>query len=320
MKIEYMDWIKQIENANQKNKGKYDIIVPLSGGKDGTFVLWYLKKYTNLNVLAFHIDNYYVSDEAIINAKKVCKELDCDLEIYRPSWKQIQKFYKELLYATGEICIACEMMISLLPIEFAISHRIPYIAWGLTPKQIASKKFDKGIMPIDLNYYNKISNYYGSIIKSVFKKNDEAGCQIKERFLKNDYMEDDQCPVFIFPFYYLGYDATMIERTVSENTGWKRPIMVGGTSSNCVINKLHIYIKKRIKGEEYYKKILEKKADAKEVVDSVVQHALKNELSSEQIDEFLRELEINESIDEVIDIIRNYKKDIILKMESNISQ
>ena len=160
MNLEEKEWLEQFckEAQKKRKQSKYDILVPISGGKDGTYLLWYLSTHTNLKILAFHIDNYYVTDTARMNVEEVCKKLDCDLEIVRPSWKKIQDFYKELMLLNGEICIACEMMISLYPMDCAIAYNIPYIAWGLTPTQISVKKIKSGYLDIDYPYYDKIAN------------------------------------------------------------------------------------------------------------------------------------------------------------------
>ena len=56
--IFFEELVRKVKEENRNSK--YDIMVPFSGGKDGSFLLWLLSKYTNLKVLAFHIDNWYM--------------------------------------------------------------------------------------------------------------------------------------------------------------------------------------------------------------------------------------------------------------------
>jgi len=44
--------LKRIFETHKAKKGKYDCIVPLSGGKDSTYVLYLCKVRYGLNVLA----------------------------------------------------------------------------------------------------------------------------------------------------------------------------------------------------------------------------------------------------------------------------
>jgi N-acetyl sugar amidotransferase len=50
------EFLNLIEKTKQKNKGMYDVIVPVSGGKDGSYVAWVLSKRYNLKVLCVTIN------------------------------------------------------------------------------------------------------------------------------------------------------------------------------------------------------------------------------------------------------------------------
>jgi len=320
MDIEKYEWLSDLEKSVKDNKSKYDIIVPISGGKDGAFMLWLIKKHSNLRVLAYHIDNGFVSDMAENNMKKMCDELECDCEIIRPNWLALKEIYRKLLLQNGEICIACEMMISLYPIETAIKLQIPYIVWGLTPNQINSKKICSGYKKIDYNYYRNIVDYYEKIIGACFSDDFKSEMIKRQLLINNSITKEDYFPTFVMPFYWTGYDAAEVESIVTNNIDWVRPTDAGGTSSNCVINQLHIYLKKQIKGEEFYKKMIDKKYDNGEVTDEVMKYALDNSEDSNTIKESLGKLDIDMDLNTLAEHVKNAKKSIYLKMESNISQ
>lgn len=320
MNLGTVNWLKDLEKKVIGNTAKYDIIVPISGGKDGIFTLWYLSQNTNLRILAYHIDNWFVTEGAEKNVKNICAELGCDCEIIRPNWKSLKEIYRELVLKNGEMCIACEMMISLYPIETAITKKIPYIVWGLTPNQIVSKKINNGYKEIDYNYYKNIVSYYGKLIETAIEDRERAE-KIKLQLLYNNGIsEKEQFPTFIMPFYWTGYDAVEIERIVKENVDWIRPTDAGGTSSNCIINQMHIYLKKQIKGKDFYKKMMEQKYSNGEVTNNVMEYALSDNENIDTVRELLNKLDINNDIEELVENIKNSKKNIFLKMESNISQ
>jgi hypothetical protein len=70
----------------QKKGRLYDVLVPLSGGKDSVYVLYYAKKMLKLKCLAVTFDNGFLSDHARKNIEKACTQLGVDhiLLLYEP--------------------------------------------------------------------------------------------------------------------------------------------------------------------------------------------------------------------------------------------
>lgn len=312
-----MDILCQMEQDSDKNGTSYDCLVPISGGKDGTFILWYLRTHTSLRIQAFHIDNGFVADEALDNAKKICKHLDVDLIICQPAWKQLQLLYNELLTKMGEICIACEYMINIFPFIHAMDKGIPDIVWGLTPHQLETKHIFTGHKENDLSFYNDLVSYYQELFNGLFDSSERFGL-IKQWFeFRNSSQK--RTPRFLFPFYFMGYDAMEVEETIKKELGWKRSTNVGGTSSNCTINNLHIYLKMKLRGDKFYEEMLEKKRNNGEVIDSVVLEAMEvGDFDSYKT--FLQELNISMDEKSLLESISSFNKSILLRKESNISQ
>lgn len=321
MKLETNELKTLLGTVKSEKFKKYDCIVPISGGKDGTFILWYLKKYTNLNILAFHIDIWFNSEVAMKNVTKITKDVGCDLEIYRPRWDLMKSIYKKLLLQMGEICISCEMMIQLFTMNIAVEKNIPFVVWGLTPNQMKVKNMESGDVKIDLKYYQRILNYYKQLVTSTFNDNPKDGELFINTIMENPNInENSNFPRYIYPFFYLGYDASLIEDTIAKELGWKRAQDVGGTSSNCIINQLHIYLKKQYKGIDYYKKIIEKKRNDGEATPEVFSRAYEKHADKDLMEKILKDLEITLTPDEIVNNVNNFKKDIYLRYESNISQ
>jgi 3'-phosphoadenosine 5'-phosphosulfate sulfotransferase (PAPS reductase)/FAD synthetase len=62
--------------ARAKNRHKeFDALIPFSGGKDSSYVLYVAKKELGLNCLAYTADNGYLSEYAKKNIDKACKNL-----------------------------------------------------------------------------------------------------------------------------------------------------------------------------------------------------------------------------------------------------
>mgnify|MGYP000630771079 CR=1 FL=1 len=65
------------------NKGrKYDCQVPISGGRDSTYVLYKMKEKYKMNVLAFNYDNGFVSQQARENIELLLSKMlnECQLK------------------------------------------------------------------------------------------------------------------------------------------------------------------------------------------------------------------------------------------------
>ena len=67
--------LKKFTSAYRSSNGKQDCIVPLSGGRDSTFALHFVKKELGLNPIAFTYDWGMVTDLARRNIARVCGKL-----------------------------------------------------------------------------------------------------------------------------------------------------------------------------------------------------------------------------------------------------
>ena len=69
--------------SSQRNRNKkYDCVVGFSGGRDSSYVLWYVVKKLGLKAIAYSADNCYVPEVAMRNMKKHTGAGMCDLFRY----------------------------------------------------------------------------------------------------------------------------------------------------------------------------------------------------------------------------------------------
>ena len=80
----------------------YDCIIPVSGGKDSHFQVWYVKEKLGLNPLlvTYYTHNYTSTGEA--NLKNIGKVFGVDHYVFTPGYKVIQKMNRLGFYKTGE--------------------------------------------------------------------------------------------------------------------------------------------------------------------------------------------------------------------------
>ena len=72
-----------------RGAGKWDCLIPASGGRDSTFVLYQLVRKYDMNVLAYNYDNGFVEKQARVNLETAARALNVKI-IYRRSVRDIQ--------------------------------------------------------------------------------------------------------------------------------------------------------------------------------------------------------------------------------------
>lgn len=306
------------ELGNISTVQKYDILVPISGGKDGIYLLWYLKKNTNYRILAFNYDNWFISNDAKENISRSLKIIGCDYISFQPKWNLSKDIYKKLLLSMGEICIACEMVLNFSVFQYAIQNQIPYVAWGLTKEQMKKKNISEFKVKTDSKYYAKLETYYNMLIENLFRDDLKLCNTIKNEHTKASFDTNAAYPCFIYPFFLLPYNPHSIEKTVTKEVAWSRPHDTGGVSSNCTINKLHVCLKRRIYGDEKYISILNEKLEAGQISPKVYENACRGCEDEPEYYKILNDLNIPFSLDELTEIIKKYPKNALLRSEQYI--
>ena len=130
-----IDWKKRGEKfedllENYRGKGKYDCIVPFSGGKDSVFALWYVTKKLNLKPLVVRFNHLFMRDVVEKNTDKCIKKLGVDFIDFKPSSKIVKKMMIETLIRRGDFCWHCHAGVAAFPIRVAIEKNIKLILYG----------------------------------------------------------------------------------------------------------------------------------------------------------------------------------------------
>ena len=87
--------LDKIVLAHKGKNPKYDAVVGLSGGKDSTYVAYYLKKEYGLKILGFNYDIGYRSSYAIRNLETVADKLDMDIITIRPKKSFLMRLFAQ---------------------------------------------------------------------------------------------------------------------------------------------------------------------------------------------------------------------------------
>lgn len=76
---------------------RYDCVVPVSGGKDSTYILYYAVKVLGLRTIAVNYDSGFQSPLAAENARNACEMLDVPLVVIRAGRDRQMRMLREIL-------------------------------------------------------------------------------------------------------------------------------------------------------------------------------------------------------------------------------
>ncbi|MDD3740881.1 MAG: hypothetical protein PHH30_06535 [Bacteroidales bacterium] len=124
--------IEIFDKAKAKN-AEFDALVPLSGGKDSTYILYLATKVYKLKVLAMTYDNGLFSQTALDNIERALKITGVK-HIWCKTDPVIQKkVYRNMLLKSGDICGACDIATISYILKTAQDYKTPLILYGTSP-------------------------------------------------------------------------------------------------------------------------------------------------------------------------------------------
>lgn len=112
---------KRIEAIKQEATG-YHAIVPWSGGKDSSYVLYVMKKVYGLKVLAVNFDNGLKSIQAYKNIDTLSQTLEVDVITVRPDVKLMFDLDTHYLKEKGELCSICNVVGYIMLNSFIMNY------------------------------------------------------------------------------------------------------------------------------------------------------------------------------------------------------
>ncbi|MEM1119369.1 MAG: amino acid adenylation domain-containing protein, partial [Bacteroidota bacterium] len=234
------------ENVSVDDKGEYDCIMLLSGGKDSTYALAQLKEM-GLRVLAFTLDNGYISQEALANVKRVVTTLGVDYVIGQT--EAMNAIFVDSLQRHCNVCDGCFKTIYTLSVQLALEKKIPFIVTGLSRGQffetrLTQELFDQPEVDVD-----KIDEMILNARKAYHQVDDA----VKELLDTSMFDTDEVFEKVQFIDFYRYTDVSLQEMLVylQQKLPWVRPSDTG-RSTNCLINQAGIYVHKKELGYSNY--------------------------------------------------------------------
>jgi hypothetical protein len=249
------EFYEVIEEA-KKTTSEYNCIVCYSGGKDSTFLLMELKEKFNLRILAYTLNNGFMSEKTFINIRKMTKELGVGHIMFEPEENIVNRVFrdaltkrivypKEITAMLSPLCATCQGMIMAFAFKLAVEKKIPIVFVGFTPGQYPDVSYENFLKSKSCIYFSDSVNKDDppDIIKIIRDPIDEiSGEEAGKYFLKSQYLAKGEVyPRILFPFHAVfDYDEEKIYKKI-ENKGWVKPADTDTCSTNCLINTLSNY-------------------------------------------------------------------------------
>lgn len=120
----------------RSKKSRFDVALFYTGGKDSTYLLYYLSKVLKLRVLALTWELPYMSNSARKSIESAKQKLDSVEFITRYiSNNDLKTMYKKL-YSLSENTCACPSLAYVLFYPELVSNKVPYFIAGNEPAQL----------------------------------------------------------------------------------------------------------------------------------------------------------------------------------------
>jgi len=227
-------------------KGEYDCLMLLSGGKDSSYALAQLREM-GLNVLAFTLDNGYISEGAKDNVRRIVKDLKVD-HIFGET-DAMNAIFVDSLQRHCNVCDGCFKTIYTLSMQIALEKKIPYIITGLSRGQFFETRLTEELFRQEEVDIDKIDEMILNARKAYHQVEDAV-----TELLDVSMFEDDAVFEKVkFLDFYRYTDVSLDEMLdyLNNKLPWVRPSDTG-RSTNCLINQAGIYVHKKELGYSNY--------------------------------------------------------------------
>ena len=124
---EILDHYKKLA---EKNNANWDCIIPVSGGKDSTYVVYLMTQIYKMKPLLVTYNHSFNSKRGIRNLTNIVEKFGCDLLRYSTNPKTAKKLSRYMLKKVGDITWHHHAGLMTFPMQTAARYKIPLVMWG----------------------------------------------------------------------------------------------------------------------------------------------------------------------------------------------
>ncbi|QTA93892.1 N-acetyl sugar amidotransferase [Desulfonema magnum] len=212
--------LTRIVNWAKAKKRKYDCLIPYSGGRDSSYVLYLCKRKYNLNPLAVTFNNLFMSEYAIRNIFNTVSKLDVDHVFLTYQPEIVRKFYKTMVRDGGEFCSVCTSGINYATSKYQKQFNIPLVISGTSTRVDEQSPFE--ITCTHPVYLRRVLLQNGFSLETInsflIKRSDEISAleKIKMKLSDSDYIRIN-LPDFVI------WNNLEIQNVLERELDWDTP-------------------------------------------------------------------------------------------------
>lgn len=210
----------KIFDAARAKKRQYDCLIPYSGGRDSSYVVYLCKNKYKLKPLLVTFNNLFMSSFAMENINSTIQRLGVDhvMVTYKPD--TIKKFYRAMVLNGGEFCSVCAAGINHVRVRYQKLYNVPLLISGTSSRVDEQSPFEiNSTHPV---YVRKVLTQSGfscqDIDAFVLKRQNDFSAieKIRMKLSDTDYTQINLPD-------YVPWDNQEIQRVLENELGWKTP-------------------------------------------------------------------------------------------------
>jgi hypothetical protein len=213
----------------------YDCVVPLSGGKDSSYILYYATELLGLRTIAVNYDSGFQAPLAAENARYACQALGVPLVVVKARRDTQLRMLKqailisEIVGAFFGTCMNCEVNIRTAAINTARKYKVPAILYGSSRIEdigghgfLGAGSFVRRIPARRLPRFAARVALYS--VHSV-RQRIQMGVPLGQRFLPfGNVPFPAGLPQVVYYFEYVAWDSLENVGLLQERLGWRAPV------------------------------------------------------------------------------------------------
>jgi tRNA(Ile)-lysidine synthase TilS/MesJ len=219
--------------AQLKGRFIYDALCCYSGGKDSTFLLKMMVRDLDLSVLAFTLDNGFITAQSKQNIVQVVDLLGVDHLFFKPARCFMTRMYREAVFGDlnrirgnyitriSDVCLSCISVVNAVAARLALQHRIPMIFAGFTPGQIP-----RAVIRNNHRFYRETFAQHGEHLRQ----------RLGARAAQYLDLPEDSFEIYQMSPYLVYEKSEEVILAEIRKLGWVHPERLDGCTSNCALN------------------------------------------------------------------------------------
>jgi len=238
------DKLKELVRNSRNAGSEYDCIVPLSGGRDSSYVLFYAVKKLGMKALAVNFNNEFQIEQAKKNIETTCAALDTELLSIRSGNDSMHKIVRNGLLSVEpfwnpNLCRGCSYGYRSVVYRTAEEKNIPLILWGESEAESTSRI--TSVINANLNTapkWKKLLNPYFFLCElEAYKQQKEFHVDGNPAFIRTDPELKNPAVIQVKVYNYIEWDRAVIKDAIAS-LGWKKPEgHISTWRSDCSLHK-----------------------------------------------------------------------------------